>query len=292
MPTLPSLTELLQAGVHFGHKESRWDPKMKKYIFGTRNGIHIIDLERTLVKLKEACDYVRELSARGGVVLFLGTKRQARDIIRKYALECGAPFVAGRWLGGTLTNFGEVSTLIKRFNDLKAQQASGALQKYTKKEQARFAKLIGEMDVKVGGIYNVVRPPDAIFVIDVKKEKTAVAEARVRKIPIIALSDTNVNPESIAYPIPSNDDAVKTIEIMVKMIAEAVKEGKNLREKAMTEVRAEKAAEIKAPMHVSIKPVLAARPIIKVMPGAKPIAKPAIKLAAKPVAEKKPEAAK
>jgi len=243
MPTLPSLTELLQAGVHFGHKESRWHPKMKQYIFGTRNGIHVIDLERALVKLKEALDYVRELTARGGVILFLGTKRQARDIIKKYAQECGAPYVAGRWLGGTLTNFGEVSALVKRFNALRAQQASGELQKYTKKEQSRFGKLIVDMEEKVGGIKDVVRPPDAIFVVDVKKEKTAVAEAKVRKIPIVALADTNCNPDDITYPIPSNDDAVKTIEIMTKLVAEAVKEGRVLREKAMSEVREDKAKE-------------------------------------------------
>ncbi len=247
MPTLPSLTELLEAGVHFGHKESRWHPKMKQYIFGTRNGIHVIDLERSLVKLKEALDYVRELTARGGVILFLGTKRQARDIIKKYAQECGAPYVAGRWLGGTLTNFGEVSALVKRFNSLRAQQASGELQKYTKKEQSKFGKEILDMEEKVGGIKDVVRPPDAIYVVDVKKEKTAVAEAKVRKIPIVALADTNVNPDDISYPIPSNDDAVKTIELMTRLIAEAVKEGRVLREKAMSEVREDKAKEAAKP---------------------------------------------
>ncbi len=251
MPTLPSITELLEAGVHFGHKESRWHPKMKPFIFGTRNGIHIIDLERTLGKLKEALDYVRDLTARGGVVLMLGTKRQAKDIIRKYALEADAPYVAGRWLGGTLTNFPEVSGLIRRFNDLKAKQAAGELQKYTKKEQAGFAKDIADMDNKVGGICKITRPPDAIFVVDVKKEKTAVAEATVRKIPIIALSDTNVDPGTIAYPIPSNDDAVKTIEIMTRLVSEAIKEGKALREKAMAEARAEKAAAPAAPKAVA-----------------------------------------
>lgn len=267
MPTLPSITELLEAGVHFGHKESRWHPKMKPFIFGTRNGIHIVDLERTLVKLKEALDYVRELTARGGVILMLGTKRQAKDIIRKYATEADAPFVAGRWLGGTLTNFSEVSALIRRFNDLKAKQAAGELQKYTKKEQAGFAKDIADMENKVGGICKITRPPDAIFVVDVKKEKTAVAEARVRKIPIIALSDTNVNPESIAYPIPSNDDAVKTIEIMTRLVAEAIKEGKALREKAMSEVRADKATA----------PVKAVAKAIPMKVVAKPVAKPAAK---------------
>lgn len=250
MPQLPSLLELLQAGVHFGHRESRWHPKMKSFIFGSRNGIHIVDLEKTLIKLKDALDYVRELTARGGVILFLGTKRQARDIVKKYAEECGAPFVCGRWLGGTLTNYGEVMNLVRHFNDLKAKQAAGALSKYTKKEQSNFSKEIEDLEEKVGGIKNVVRPPDAIFVIDIMKEKTAVAEAITRKIPIIALTDTNVNPDMVAYPIPSNDDAVKTIELMTKLIAEAVKEGKALREKQAMAVDKEKlkAVAVDAPV--------------------------------------------
>ncbi|HTK04446.1 MAG TPA: 30S ribosomal protein S2 [Candidatus Eisenbacteria bacterium] len=231
MPQLPSLLEMLQAGVHFGHRESRWHPKMKSFIFGSRNGIHIVDLEKTQVKLEEALDYVRDLTARGGIILFLGTKRQAREIVKKYAEECGMPYISGRWLGGTLTNYGEVMNLVRHFNDLKAKQASGALAKYTKKEQSNFAKEIEDLENKVGGIKNVVRPPDAIFVIDIMKEKTAVAEAVTRKIPIVALTDTNVNPELVAYPIPSNDDAVKTIELMTKLVAEAVKEGRALREK-------------------------------------------------------------
>jgi small subunit ribosomal protein S2 len=232
MPKLPSILELLQAGVHFGHQASRWHPKMKPYIFGTRNGIHVINLEQTLIKLGQALDYVRETTSRGGSILFLGTKRQAREIVKTYALECGMPYVSSRWLGGTLTNYGEVIKLVKHFNDLKAQQASGAFAKYTKKEQSNFAKEIADLENKVGGIQAINRPPDAIFVIDVKKEKTAVAEAKTRKIPIIALTDTNVNPDEIAYPIPSNDDAVKTIELMTRLMAEAVKEGRTLREQA------------------------------------------------------------
>jgi len=221
---------MLQAGVHFGHQASRWHPKMKPYIFGTRNEIHVIDLEQTLIKLDQALTYVRDTTARGGVILFLGTKRQARDIIKTYALDCGMPYVSGRWLGGTLTNYNEVIRLVRHFNDLKSQQVSGALAKYTKKEQANFAKEIEDLENKVGGIKAITRPPDAIFVIDVKKEKTAVAEAWTRKIPIIALTDTNVNPEDVTYPIPSNDDAVKTIELMTRLVAEAVKEGRALRE--------------------------------------------------------------
>lgn len=224
---MPTILDLLQAGVHFGHKESHWHPKMKPYIFGARNGIHVIDLEQTLTRLNQALDFIRDLVARGGSVLILGSKRQAADIVKKYAEECGAPYVSGRWLGGTLTNFSEVVKLIRHYNDLKTRQASGALAKYTKKEQSQFAKEIADLENKVGGIKNVARPPDAIFVIDVKKEKTAVAEAVARKIPIIALVDTNVDPENIAYPIPSNDDAVKAIDLMTRLVCEAVKEGMN-----------------------------------------------------------------
>jgi small subunit ribosomal protein S2 len=235
MIKLPTVLELLQAGVHFGHKESRWHPKMQEYIYGTRNGIHIIDLEKTLVKLEQALHYVTELVARGGIILFLGTKRQAAGIVQKYALECGMPYVTGRWLGGTLTNYGEVMNLVRHYNDLKTKQANGDLAKYTKKEQAMFAKEIEDLENKVGGIKNVVRPPDALFVIDLMKEKTAVLEAVVRKIPIIALTDTNVNPELAAYAIPSNDDAVKTIELMTKLVSEAVLAGKELRLQKMAE---------------------------------------------------------
>lgn len=246
MPKLPSLLEMLQAGVHFGHRDSRWHPKMKNYIFGSRNGIHIVDLEKTLVKLEDALTYVRDLTARGGVILFLGTKRQARDIVKKYAEECGAPYISGRWLGGTLTNFGEVMNLVKHFNDLKSKQASGALAKYTKKEQANFAKEIEDLENKVGGIAAITRAPDAVFVIDIMKEKTAVAEAVTRGIPLVALTDTNVNPEKVAYPIPSNDDAVKTIELMTKLVAEAVKEGKKLREAQAAEADKARAKAVAA----------------------------------------------
>ncbi len=235
MPQLPTVLELLQAGVHFGHKASKWHPKMKQYIFGVRNDIHVIDLDKTLIKLSQALDYVRDLVARGGIILFLGSKRQARDIIKTYAEDCGMPYVSGRWLGGTLTNYAEVIKLVKRYNDLKAQTATGGLAKYTKKEQANFAKDIEELEAKVGGIQKIVRPPDALYVIDLKKEKTAVAEAQARKIPIVALVDTNVNPEEVAYPIPSNDDAVKTIELMTRLMSEAVKEGMALRNQRAAE---------------------------------------------------------
>lgn len=232
MPELPTLLELLQAGVHFGHRESRWHPKMEPFIFGSRNGIHIIDLTQTNAYLKRAMEYVRDTTARGGVVLFLGTKKQAWEIVQRHAEACGAPFVTGRWLGGTLTNFGEVIKLVKRLRELREKKASGELaKKYTKKELVGFEKEMEDLKERVGGIQDLIKPPDAIFVVDVKKEKTAVREANVRDIPIIALADTNVNPEDITYPIPANDDAVKSIEIMTAFMAAAVKEGKAMRER-------------------------------------------------------------
>ena len=246
MTEIPSLVQLLEAGVHFGHQESKWHPKMAPYIFGTRNDVHIIDLDKTRTKLREALDYVRDTVARGGVILFLGSKRQAKDIIKKYAEECGMPYISNRWLGGTLTNFSEIQRLVKRYNDLRSQLTSGALAKYTKKEQAGFAKQIEEMETKVGGMQSVTRPPDAIFIVDLKKEKTALLEAIEKHMPTIALVDSNVNPEDVTYPIPSNDDAVKTIELMVSLVASAVNDGKVIREARVLEMQ--KAEVVKPPV--------------------------------------------
>ncbi len=237
MSKLPTLLELLQAGVHFGHRESRWHPKMAEFIFGARSGVHIIDLEKTLVRLEDAANFTKNLISRGGSVLFVGTKRQASGIIEKYAKECGMPYVTSRWLGGTLTNFKEVSNLIRRYHDLKAMDESGEMaKKYTKKECVKLRREIIDMDGKIGGIKEMKRLPDAIYIVDVIHEKTALTEANVKGIPVITLCDTNVNPEKVAYPIPSNDDAVKTIELMTSVIAEAVKEGAKEAAKRAAEV--------------------------------------------------------
>lgn len=226
MPNLPTITEMLQAGVHFGHKTSRRHPKMEPYIFGERSGIHIIDLDKTLSTMKGTLDSVRDMAARGAMILFVGTKKQAAGVVRKYAEGCSMPYVNERWLGGTFTNWSEVSGLVRRYHDLKEKQESGALaRKYTKKEQLLFSREIEELESKVGGIKDMKRLPDAVFIVDCKKEKTALREAKTKGVPVIALLDTNVNPDDIAYGIPSNDDAVKTIEMMVRLVAEAIKEG-------------------------------------------------------------------
>ena len=223
---LPTLLELLQAGVHFGHQKGRWHPKMKDFIFTERGGVHIIDLEKTVERLQIATDFIKETAQRGGVILFVGTKRQGQKIIEKYALACGMPYISERWIGGLFTNFSNVNKLIKKYKELTEKKESGALEKYTKKEQVEFNKEIEKLKKLVGGLAELKKIPEAIFVLDVKKEKTAVAEARKRKIPIVAFCDTNINPDLIDYPIPANDDAVKSIEIIVGLIAEAVNEGK------------------------------------------------------------------
>lgn len=237
---LPTLLELLKAGAHFGHRASKWHPKMEEFIFGTRNDVHIVDLEKTVAKLATACDFVRETVAKGGVVLFVGTKTQAQEIVRQNATDAGMPYVTNRWLGGTLTNFSVIRGRVRHFIDLKTKQASGELQKYTKREQLLFTREIEDLDTKFGGIETLERPPNAVFIIDIRNEKTALAEAKRLKIPVVAVCDTNVNPSDVTYCIPGNDDAVKSIEIFSRTIAEAVKEGKALAAKRAAEA-AEKA---------------------------------------------------
>jgi small subunit ribosomal protein S2 len=227
MKQLPTLLEMLQAGIHFGHKSSRWHPKMKPYIFGERNSVHIINLEVTAQKLKEALDFLKNIAASGGVVIFIGTKAQAKEIIKRHALDCGMPYVNSRWLGGTFTNFKTIKGVIEKFKNLKAQKASGALSKYTKKEQSEFKKEIEKLESLVGGIENLTKLPEAIFAVDAKVEKTAIYEAHKKKVPVVGICDSNVDPDNFDYVIPANDDAVKSIELLVGLAAEAIKEGKN-----------------------------------------------------------------
>lgn len=222
---MPSIVEMLQAGVHFGHQTSRWHPKMKNFIFGSRGGIHIVDLEKTQQMLPDALAFVKSVAARGGNVLFVGTKRQAQPIIEKYAKACGMPYVTQRWLGGTLTNFAQLKITLRRLRSLKDQREKGELKKYTKKEQIILDREIEEMERKVGGIQMLERPPEAIFVVDIRTEKTAVDEANVTGTKVVAVCDTNVNPSGVDYVIPANDDAVKSIEMMTRLVSEAVQEG-------------------------------------------------------------------
>lgn len=225
MPTTPSLLEMLQAGVHFGHQKSKWHPKMKKFIFGDRQGVHIIDLEKTQKALEKACAFAKQTASRGGVILFVGTKKQAVDYVSKAAESCGMPYVNKRWLGGTLTNYVNMAHLLRGYKDLKRKVEKGELGKYTKFEQQKFGEQVAGYDEKIGGLINMTRIPDAIFIMDIRKDKTALEEATRRGVKVIAICDTNVNPSDVHFPIPANDDAIKSIELMANTMAAAIKEG-------------------------------------------------------------------
>ncbi len=230
MVKVPELQEMLQNGVHFGHQVSRWHPKMAPFIFGVRNGVHIFNLEVTAAYLEKALKFIEETSAKGGVILFVGTKRQAQEVISAAAKECQMPYVNQRWIGGLLTNFPVILKLLRKYKDLKSKQESGKLAKYTKKEQLKFEREIAKMDESLGGIASVEKIPDAIFILDIKKEKTALLEAKNKGVPVIGVCDTNVDPSLIDYPIPANDDARRAIELICKLVSRAVQEGRAKKE--------------------------------------------------------------
>ncbi|OGY48190.1 MAG: 30S ribosomal protein S2 [Candidatus Buchananbacteria bacterium RIFCSPHIGHO2_02_FULL_39_17] len=238
MSSVPDLLTLLKAGAHFGHQLSRRNPKMEPYIFTSKGGFHIINLEKTQEMLAEAAAFIKKLVANGGIILFLGTKKQAQPIITRYAKDCNMPFVTERWLGGTFTNFSEITRMVRRFTELKKRKVLGQLEKYTKKERLDFDKEIEKMERMVGGIENLSRIPDAIYVCDVKKEKTAVDEAIKKNIPVVAICDTNVNPDKINYVIPANDDSVKSLDLITSSIAQAVKAGLKEKEEKVKEAKA------------------------------------------------------
>jgi small subunit ribosomal protein S2 len=219
------MREMLEAGVHFGHQTRFWNPKMAPYIFGHRNKIHIINLEKSLPLFQDAAKFVRQLSARRGTILMVGTKRQARDIVVAEAQRAGVPFVDQRWLGGMLTNFKTVKTSIKRLKDMKVQQEAG-LDNMSKKEQLMFTRELEKLEKDIGGIQEMTTLPDAIFVIDVGYHKIAVAEARKLGIPLIGVVDTNHSPEGIDYVIPGNDDSSKAVQLYARGIADAILEGR------------------------------------------------------------------
>lgn len=239
------LVELLKAGVHFGHQRSRWHPKMAPYVFTVRNGICIINLEQTADKLRQAMAFAREVVAKGGTVLYVGTKRQAREIILEAARRVSMPLVTERWVGGTFTNFATVSKIITKLTQLKSDRDSGAFGKYTKKERLVIQREIERLEEIIGGISSLEKLPAAVFIVDLKHERTAVREARKLRIPIIALADTNTNPEGIDYPIPANDDASKSIRLITEFITEAIEEGKHEAARR-AEVAAREAAEATA----------------------------------------------
>jgi small subunit ribosomal protein S2 len=220
-----SMREMLEAGVHFGHQTRFWNPKMAPYIFGSRNKIHIINLEKTLPAFQEASKFVKQLAANRGTILMVGTKRQARDTVSSEAKRAGVPYVDQRWLGGMLTNFKTVKTSIKRLKDMKAQQEAG-LEAMSKKEQLMFAREMEKLEKDIGGIQDMATLPDAIFVIDVGFHKIAVSEAKKLGIPLVGVVDSNHSPEGIDYVIPGNDDSSKAVTLYARGIADAIIEGR------------------------------------------------------------------
>ncbi|MCH8246936.1 MAG: 30S ribosomal protein S2 [Bacteroidetes bacterium] len=235
-----SIEELLKAGSHFGHLTSRWNPKMKPFIFMKRNGIHIINLNLTQKYLDEAGDAIARFARRGKRVLFTGTKKQAQDIIRKHAKECGSPYVVERWLGGTLTNFATIRKSIRRMEELVKMEEDGTLEQLKKKERLMKAREREKLEKVLTGIQDMARIPGAIFVVDIRREHIAVREAKKLGIPIIAIVDTNCDPDLVDYPIPANDDALKSVDLITGVIASAVAEGQKEREIQEAEAKAEK----------------------------------------------------
>ena len=246
MPTDVSMRDLLEAGCHFGHQTGRWNPKMAPFIWGERNGVHILDLAQTVQRLNRAVDFVRETVAEGRDVLFVGTKRQAQDVIRTEAERCGSPFVVNRWLGGTLTNFQTIHARVEYMLDLEAREASGALDLLPKKEALKLRDQLGRLHRHVGGIRNMDRLPGAIFIVDVPREHIAVAEGKRLAIPIIALCDTNCDPNGIDFPIPSNDDAIRAVRLITQEVANVALDAVMLRQSAISEATDESAAPVEA----------------------------------------------
>jgi len=225
-----SMRQLLEAGVHFGHQTRRWNPKMKRFILGERNGIYLIDLRKTLTGVESAYSFVRDLVADGGTILFVGTKKQTQGPVAEYAEACNMPFVNQRWLGGMLTNFATVSGRVKRMQELRTMQAAGDFEGMPKREALQHTRELEKLSRNLGGIANLERLPNAVFVIDTKKEHIAVTEARKLGLPVVAVVDTNCDPDVIDYVIPGNDDAIRSGSLMCRVIADAVVEGRFIAE--------------------------------------------------------------
>ena len=234
MPVV-TMKALLESGVHFGHRTHKWHPKMKPYIFTERNHIHIIDLQKTVRALDEAYKAVRDVVANGGTILFVGTKRQAQDTIQTEAQRCGMPYVTARWLGGMLTNWRTIRERVNELERLERMRDKGDFNKLTKKEALLLERKMEKLETRLGGIRDMVGLPDMVFVVDIRRESTAVHEANLLNIPVVAMVDTNCDPSNIDYVIPSNDDAIRAIKLIVGKIADAVIEGKTIREKEAAE---------------------------------------------------------
>jgi len=224
--SIVTMKQLLEVGVHFGHQTKKWNPKMKKYIYADKNGIYIIDLQETQRLLIEAYEYIKKVASEGGIILFVGTKKQTQDIIESYATECGMPYVKNRWLGGALTNFETISKRTKRIDEIEEMEKSGIFEKLPKKEVLGIKKEYEKLLFNIGGIRNMKKLPDVLYAIDPNKEMIAIREARKLGIPIVAITDTNCDPDIIDFVIPGNDDAIRSCNLITSVICDAVKKGK------------------------------------------------------------------
>ena len=259
MASVISMKALLESGVHFGHRTNKWDPAMKPFIFTERNGIHIIDLQQTVKSITTAYNLVRDTVQKGGTVLFVGTKRQAQETIKEEAIRCGMPYVTERWMGGMITNWSTMFQRIQELERLEKMRDSGEINKLTKKEGLLIEREILRLETRLGGVRKIKTTPDLLFVVDITREATAIHESNVKGIPVIALVDTNCNPEGVDYIIPSNDDAIRAIKLLVGKIADAVIEGRGLRKDDEAEFGTADTDEI-------IRPIGAARPMSIVEP--------------------------
>lgn len=225
-----TMKALLEAGVHFGHRTQRWDPKMKPFIFTERNGIHIIDLQQTIIRLEQAYNMVRDMVAEGGTIVFVGTKKQAQENLAAAAQSCGMPYVNERWLGGTLTNWQTIKQRISYLLELEQRRDTGDLERLPKKEALKLEQLIEKLNRRLGGLKHMTRLPDLLFIVDVRREAIAVKEGNILNIPVLAMVDTNCNPDPVDLVIPSNDDAIRAIKLIVGHMSDAVNEGLEIRE--------------------------------------------------------------
>ena len=238
MAALASMRTLLEAGVHFGHQTRRWNPKMAEFIFTDRNGIHIIDLAQTVKLLQTASNYAEQLAEQGRVILFVGTKKQAQEAVAEEAQRCGMYYVNQRWLGGMLTNFATIQQRLRRMAELEARVRSGEINNLPKREATKINEEITKLNRILGGVKGMSRLPDAVFIVDTKKERLAIQEALRLEIPVIALLDTNSDPDEVQYPIPANDDAIRAVRLLTSKIADAIIEGKQARESSMADLEA------------------------------------------------------
>jgi len=257
------MRQLLDAGVHFGHQTRRWNPKMQRFIFGERDGIYIIDLTQTLARIESAYIFVRDLVSKGGQVLFVGTKKQAQDSVQSYAERVGMPYVNERWLGGLLTNFETISKRMGKMKEFQRMRSSGELDVMPKKEALLISRELAKLERNLNGIRDLTRPPDAVFVLDTKKEHIAVAEANKLRLPVIAVVDTNCDPDVIQYVIPGNDDAIRSGELMCRIVSDAVLEGRYM---ARTNAAKEPQAVAAAPPAKEPQAVAAAPPADEAAP--------------------------